>query len=154
MNKCRQKMLEKKLMVGSPNWEKKHVNVSFLKSLYKQFGVRIFTNVDAYVVYYKKHCVRDRVYHKGKIKHTKGGKDPLIIHADGYVLGHLTDETFTQQVRSILCAAFCLGDYGLEKIKNGVYKFKKSGVPKTKRSYAVKKRRKSHYRYLGFNGGY
>jgi len=140
-------MLEKILLTDSPKWNKTCVNISFLRSLFSRFGTKTFTNKDAYVVYYKKHLMEDAKYPRGKVVHRRGGKNPRIVSAllHPYVIVYLSGEGFAPRVRNVLCAASCLGDYGLIKIKNGMYKFKKSGIPKTYYICNRKKRTSSYY---------
>ena len=137
-------MLEKMLLTGSPKWNKTCVNISFLRSLFSRYGAKIFTNKDAYAVYYKKHLVEDAKYPNGKLIHRRG-ENPRVVHTGSvssryaHIISYLVEEEFTSRVRSILCASACLGAYGLIKIKNGTYKFKKEGIPKT---YCIRKHRK------------
>ena len=122
MNNIRTKMLEKHLINGV-NWQHKHVNKKFLKSLREEFGKKTFTNKDAYVVYGTKHLYYPKFdfIRKGLTRRRRAKEYKWNWIADKVK----NDQYLQMNVRNSLCAAVCYPEYGLIRMGLGKYRFVK-----------------------------
>jgi len=121
MNDIKTTMLEKHLINGV-NWQHKHVNKKFLKSLREEFSKKTFTNKDAYVVYATKHWRYPKIVMHKKLNSRRAAEK----YKKNWINRKIKDDQFVQMnTRNSLCAAVCYPEYGLIRMGLGKYRFVK-----------------------------